>query len=321
MNRPLLALFAAALSLTAWCPLAAHAQTAANTTLTVGAPLAAFEDARALGIDPAGRVYVADAGAAVVVRLTPAGADPTGERLVAERLGGPGSEEGQFYEPADVDPTNGLVLLVADAGNSRVQRFSKEFAHLETLPVGKGYGAAGAQPARPVYDAGEEGAGDLGRGRPVAVASAQAGVTYAIDAAEGSVIRWDGGRRAERVVGGFGRSDGRLADPVALAVAPGGLLYVADRGRGAVLAYDLFGTYVRTVAQDLESDVQALVLREGRLWVVLSRRLLRFDAATGRPEGAWAVRGMEEALVDVALSDHPRGLYLLTPTSLYRAAR
>lgn len=288
--------------------------TLADTTLVVGAPLAAFEEARALGIDPAGRVYVADAGADVVVRLTPVGAS-----LVAERLGGPGSEEGQFYEPSDVDPTNGLVLLVADAGNSRVQRFSKHFAALETLPVGKGYGAAGAQPARPVYNAGEEDANDLGSGRPIAVASAQADVTYAIDAAEGTVIRWDGSRRAERIVGGFGRSDGRLTVPVALAVPSGGPLYVADGSRGAVLVYDLFGRYVRTVAQDLGGDIQALVLRGRRLWIVLPRRLLRFDAVTGQSEGAWAVQGTRGALVDIAFSDHPRGVYLLTSSALYRA--
>lgn len=266
-----------------------------------------FEEARALAVDPAGVLYVADAGADVVVRLAP-GRPP-------EVLGGPGSGEGEFDSPADVDATEGFILLVADAGNSRVQRLTPEMRHLETLPVGRGYGAAGERPARPLYNAGQEEAHELGRGRPVAVTTAPTGEVLALDADAGVVVRWDLGRRVRETIGGFGAGEGALAEPVALAVAPGGQLFVADRGRAAVLVYDALGTHLQTLPLGPGGDaVAALAMRERQLWVVLPERIFVYSANGERLRTAPVV--LPAPLVDVAFAGG-RTL-LLTAERLYR---
>ena len=287
---------------------AGAALTAAPDTAAAFSP---FTQAQALAVDPAGRLYVADAGADVIVRLTPTDA-PGG--FASERLGGPGTDAGQFFEPSDVDATNGQVLLVADAGNSRIQRFSRFFRHLETLPVGRGYDAAGERPARPVYDAGGETTTDLGGGRPVAVATMGADETLALDAENGAVLRWEASRRAERLLGGFGRA-GRLRQPTALAVGPSRLLFVGD-GR-AVYAFDRTGTFVRAVTEELPGRVQALGVHEQHLWVVLPGGVWIYDAE-GHLQRRLASPA-EAPLVDAA----PSGgvVFFLTTRRLHRSAQ
>lgn len=280
---------------------AAQAQPA-DTTIAEAAELARFEEARALAVDPSGTLYVADAGADVVVRLSPEGE-------VLDRLGGAGSAEGQFDNPADLDPTNGLVLIVADAGNGRLQRFSRRFRFLEALPVG----GKGAEAARPIYDAG--GTDPRGSGRPIAVVSTSADETFAIDAEEGVVFRWTADRRAQEVIGGFGEGEAALVEPVALALASEeNLLFVADRGREAILVYDTFGGFVGLFPGEAFRDVQALMVHEGQLWAVLPEELLVYDLQ-GRRLRTLGVR-LGEPLVDVARKDDR--LYLLTATRLYR---
>ena len=270
-------------------------------------PLAAFVEARALAVDPAGVLYVVDAGRDVVEQLAPDG-------TVLTTLGGPGTGEGAFDGPADVDPTNGLVLLVADAGNGRVQRFSRAFLFLEALPVGEGVGEP-IGGVRTRFGSGREGVGGSGLGRPVAVAASPAGETYAIDETERYVIRWDEGRRVARTVGGYDAGEGALQDPVALATDEASL-YVADRGREAVLVYDAFGGYVRTLANGFASDVQALTRTGDELWVVLPERLLVYGT-DGRLRRRIDVR-LGEGLVDaLRLGD---AVYVLTPTRLFRTA-
>ena len=228
-------------------------------------------------------------------------------------LGGPGADEGAFDGPADVDPTNGLVLLVADAGNGRIQRFSRAFLFLEALPVGERLGET-VGGARTRFGSGRERrTGGSGLGRPVAVAASPSGETYAIDATERHVIRWDEGRRVERTIGGYDAGEGALQDPVALA-ADEASLYVADRGRQAVLVYDAFGGYVRTLADGFAPDVQALSRTGDELWVVLPERLLVYGT-DGRLRRRLDVR-LGEGLVDaLRVGD---ALYVLTPTRLFR---
>ncbi|PSQ80956.1 MAG: hypothetical protein BRD46_03180 [Bacteroidetes bacterium QS_8_68_15] len=297
---------------------AAPAAAQPDTTLTAEAPLARFEEARGLGVAPGGRVYVADAAREVIVRLPPAG-----DREAV--LGGPGGQAGQFDAPADVDPTNGLLIVVADAGNGRIQRFSEEFRHLETLPVGRGYAAAGASPARPVFDAQTDASNDLGGGRPVAVREPDGDATHALDAAEGHVLKWEDQRETVRVVGGFSDGPGTLRDPVDLAVGPGGTLYVADPGRGAVMTYDRFGSFLSARARGLADSARAVAVgSRGRLFLakprsvlilssegqLLRRVTLRLGASSDDEEGG---------VVDVA--SHERGLFVLTTGALYRFGR
>lgn len=287
-----------------------------DTAVTLRAPLARFEDARAVGIDPGGTVYVADAARDVIVRLPQ-------EEGRAEVLGGPGSDAGQFDGPADVDPTNGLVFVVADAGNGRIQRFSQEFRHLETLPVGRGYAAAGEQPARPVFDVQADDSNDLGGGRPVAVTEPSAGGTYALDAADGHVLKWEDERQSVRVIGGFAEGNGgALQAPVDLAVGPRGTLYVADRGRNALMTYDRFGSFLGERALGRADSARAVATgSDGRVYLARPRSVLVFGAEGRllrrvRLEPPSSASTRPGGVVDVAPFE--RGLYVLTSEALFR---
>ncbi len=264
--------------------------------------LARFEAATALAVDPTGRLYVTDAGADVLVCLAPDGA-------VLARAGGPGTQPGAFDDPADVDPTNGLAIFVADAGNARIQRFARAFRFLEAIPVG---GDADG-PVRSAYDR-EAGAWAGGTGEPIAVASTDADELYAIDAAAGHVVYWGPRRRAVRTVGGFDDGPGRLGEPVALALGREGRLYVADRARDAVVVYDAFGSFLATIADGRVAAVTGLFVDGGTLWLVRPDALLAYDEE-GRFEGQWTVR-LDDALVDAAR--HRDATYLLTSNALYR---
>ncbi len=267
-----------------------------------------FEEARALAADPAGRLYVADAGASTVVTLTPEG-------LPLNRLGGPGTGDYPFLDPEDVDPTNGLVLVVADAGNGRIQRFSSDGRLLETLRVPATLDETdGPRSSRfGVPDDGGDPA-ETGGGRPVAVASAVTGEVFAVDELRGVVLRWSDRERSVRVVGGIEAGEGALREPVGLALA-GGRLFVADRGHGGVLVYDAFGSYLRRIAGDSAPDLRAVAVVGDRLVLVLPRRLLVYGL-DGRQRRVLAP-SIPEPLVGVAGTE--RSLVLLTPTRLYRA--
>lgn len=275
----------------------------ADTLVTEAATLAFFENARALAVDPAGRLYIADAGEDVIVQL-----DADGQLLAY--LGGPGTREGEFAEPSDIDPTNGLVLVVADAGNSRLQRFSKTFLFLEALPVTRAHRFTPGGAPR-TDNLGDEGSADGADGRPIAVETSVANEIFAIDEAEGVVLKWDASRRFERVIGGFDAGAGALEVPVALATDRQ-RLFVADRGLAAVVVYDLFGGYIGTLAPGRADDVRALAVRDDALWIVLPERLLVYETR-GRLRRTLDVR-LGEPLIDVALRG--RIAYLLTPTRL-----
>jgi hypothetical protein len=269
--------------------------------------IATFGAARGVAVDPSGRLYVADGRASTVVVLTPGG-------RVEHTLGGAGTGAGQFDGPADVDPTNGLSLWVADAGNGRLQHFSENLRFLESLPVGRVDPASGPQSRQPVFDVGRDGADVRAEGEPVSVATTSANELFAVDARQSVVVKWDAQRRPERVVGGFQEREGALQAPVALALDDT-RLYVADRARGAVLVYDLFGTYRRALRLSEDAslgDVQSLTVHRGRLWIVTSTHL---HAVTPQGEPVRSIPvTLPSPLVDAAF--HDGRVFLLTTTRL-----
>lgn len=269
-----------------------------------GTVLARFGDARALAVDPRGRLYVADAGRDVVAVL-----DQTGTRRMV--VGGSGTRAGEFDVPSDVDPTNGQLILVADTYNGRVQRFSEEGQYLESLPVGRTerFGSS-------TWDVEEGRTGDSvrGDGRPVAVAQDDEGTLFVLDERTRRLLMGnDLGRSGQiREVG-----DDRLQEPVALAVGGAQRVYVADAGHGTVFVYDTFGTFRRRVPLPPLPTVRALVVHRGQLWIVCAEQVLVW----ARGEGVVAEHPVDltDPLVDVALQKDD--VYLLTPKRLLRRAR
>ena len=221
-----------------------------------------FTDARALAADPSGRLYVVDAYAATVTVLGPGG-------VVLETLGGPGQGDYAFFEPMDADPTNGLSLYVADAGNGRVQQFSARGQLVQTLRIPRLPGRS--DPETPPSDAGVlvpgTASGESAGGRPVAVAAGPAGVLYVAEAETGQVQKWNRGRFEETVGdrAGAGRR-GQILEPVGLAVGDDGALFVADARRGEVLAFGPLGDFSFSIPAP---DVRDVAFVKGRLVVAL----------------------------------------------------
>jgi hypothetical protein len=287
-------------------PVAPPVPAPADTTAQVAVEVARFRDARALAADPVGRLYVVDAAEAVVTVLTPEG-------VPIATFGGPGSGDYGLLDPAGVDPTNGLELFVADAGNARLQRFSLDGRLIETIPVPAGEPGVSGAPEPGRSREGESGSGL--RGRPVAVAIGPADARYAVEAERGVVLQWEG-RRLARRLGADG--PGALATPVDLAVTSEGTVFVADRARGAVLVYSSLGVFRRTVPGEAVGGARAVGLARGpegmRLLVVGPRAVAVHRTEGGLVEVIPVAVG--EELVDAAVAlGH---LYVLTPTRLLR---
>ena len=183
---------------------------------------ARFLDARALGADASGRLYVADAGAAHVVVFEPDG------RAQAV-MGGPGTTDESLVEPVAVEPTNGLAVYVADAGTGRVVRFTAERRAAEAIPI-QDYSGRTALGSRP----------DEARGRPVGVAAGPGNALFVAEARRGVVLVFDRDRRVERTIGGPDAGAAALRRPTALAADDRGRLFVLDGG--VVRTYDAFGS-------------------------------------------------------------------------------
>ena len=76
----------------------------ADTTISDFAQIAGFKDAISIAASPRGLIYVVDQGSSSIHEFDE-------EAQYLRELGGPGAAAGQFDEPMDIDPTNGLILV------------------------------------------------------------------------------------------------------------------------------------------------------------------------------------------------------------------
>ncbi len=251
-----------------------------------------FADAQALAVDVAGRVYVADPGAGALFVFTSSGATHA-------KITGGSDAASTLREPVDVDPTNGLLLYVADAGAGRIFPIGRDGFFLEPL-------GGDTAPRTGTFDE----PADVVSFLPRAVATTVRGDVLAVDGAQPRVLRWDASRR--RTVFS-GEADAVLADPRGIAVMDDHV-FVLDRD--GVARFDALGTHLGTFGRAFAS----LALRVRRLGdsvaLVLPDRLVVFSRE-GRLEGVHIWSG--PPLRDAALSAD--GLVLLTARALYRVER
>ncbi|HET8542451.1 MAG TPA: hypothetical protein VFL83_21435 [Anaeromyxobacter sp.] len=202
---------------------------------------------------PDGTLFVADAGAAVVVRVEPSGActllgrelleRPTGVALggnlvfVADpprhvvvalsldgverfRIGGRGDGSANFNFPTAVAATPGGELLVVDALNFRISRF--DFA-------GRWLGAFGRR--------GDE---DGGLARPKGVAVGEDGRIYVSDAQRDLILVFSSEGHFQHAIGDTRGTGGWFAMPSGLAESRG-RLFVADSRNHRIAVVELIG--------------------------------------------------------------------------------
>lgn len=242
-----------------------------DTTLVISSRLAVFNEASSIGVDPAGRIYVTDS-AEHVLRVM------NGEGKDVFVLGGPGTGEGEFDEPIGVDPTNGLVIVVADAGNHRLQRFTRTFQLIESIPLyGQGPDPVGAgvrsRAELPAHRGSEP-------GRPVAVVVGDANELFVVDESRSAVAHFDSSRRLKGFVGAAG-DYGRLLDPIDAALF-GESLAVADRGLRSIVIFDQFGGYVTELGGGVLEGLSGLYATDDILLAAYGTSVAIFDAAGTR---------------------------------------
>ncbi len=240
-------------------------------TLTTSRSLAVFNEASSVGVDPAGRIYVTDS-AEHVLRIM----NGEGEDIFV--LGGPGAGEGEFDEPLGVDPTNGLVIVVADAGNHRLQRFTRTFQLIESMPLyGQGPDPVGAGVrSRPEPSA----IAATGSGRPVAVAVGDANEIFVVDENRSAIAHFDSSRRLKGFLGAEG-DYGRLLDPID-ATLLGQSLAVADRGLQSIVIFDQLGGYVTELGGGRLENLNGLFSTDKILLASYGSRVAIFDASGTR---------------------------------------
>ncbi|MEK6606745.1 MAG: 6-bladed beta-propeller, partial [Myxococcota bacterium] len=213
-----------------------------------------FAEPLAVATGPDGALYVADAGAGVLVRVDSVGAcralgagvlvrptgvaamggrlwvvDPPAHAVVAltpdgrevSRFGARGDRGPGLNFPTALCATAQGTLLVVDALNFRVAEFA---------PDGTFLGAFG-----------EPGEGGGAFGRPKAIAVDEKGRIYVTDALNDVVVVFSRERRFEFAIGGDGAGAGELTLPAGVAVA-GSRLYVADSYNRRIAVYDLLAT-------------------------------------------------------------------------------
>ncbi len=278
----------------------------ADTVITDMKVLAEFEEAAALDVDPAGLLYVVDKGSHSIHQLHHDGT-PINE------LGGPGGGEGQFDFPSDIDATNGLVLVVADAGNGRIQRFSKDFLFLESLALDlEEANAGGGFSSEPAYRQREQSVEVFDTGKPISLITSPNNDMYAIDEISNLLVKWDKNRNIEQLIGAYDQGQGSLIEPVSIALGIRGEIFVADRGLEAIQVYDVFGGFDRSMANGLCANVQAIYVDGNWLMAVMPAEILVFQT-----RGLLELRAgfdTKEKFVDVAVFKNT--LFLLTEHQL-----
>lgn len=267
--------------------------------------LASFQRATSIESDASGRIYVVDANASTISIFDDKG-------VFQKSFGGPGLGDYEFDEPLDIDPTNGLLLFVADAGSSEIRKYSGEFLHLETILAQVADERNGETLGGRVGEDDFENQAE--EGRPVAIAAAESGELFAIESDRGVVLKWNSTKRLERSFGGIESVGESLEDPVDIALGRNGMVYVADRGNQSIYVFDWFGNFVSKLYDGLAVDVRSVSSVENYIAMVLPKNLIFFEES-GRLVRNFEI-DLDEDMVDMTAVKG--SIFILTESRLLR---
>ncbi len=198
----------------------------------------------AVAIDPAGNLYIADAGNSRIQLF-----DRHGRYI--RHIGGFGFGTGQFNRPQGLAAT-GLDVFVADTQNRRIQRLDRRLNFLGALP-----GELDVQDDP--LDA---------FGFPCGIAVSSIGDIYITDVENEEVVKMNTSGTVEVRFGGFNGGRGRLREPGGIAIGRSGLIYVADAGNDRVVVFDAFGGFLRTIGGDTLRTPRGITMdRQGRIYL------------------------------------------------------
>lgn len=167
-----------------------------------------WQSPMAVAVDPSGVVYVADAGAARIVRLKDGVCSALGEGLV--RPTGVALLGDRLYV---VDPPQHAVVSLSLSGGGSTR-----------------FGTHG------------EGAGELNF--PTAITATPAGQLLVVDALNWRIVTYSADGVVQSAFGEPGTEGGAFGRPKAVAVDGAGRIYVSDAQFGVILAFDAAGAFL-----------------------------------------------------------------------------
>ena len=153
-------------------------------------------------------------------------------------IGGQGVGSYQFNRPSDVTAKLGLDILVADAGNHRIQRYNRRWGYIATIANTQAFT------------------------EPLAVDVSSFGDIFILDGDRRHVVKIDVVSNQIVEFGGVGSGSGELTDPKDIAVQGDQSLWVADGVSGKVIQFDLFSNYLQSRQLGGGIEVQAVAVWE-----------------------------------------------------------
>jgi tripartite motif-containing protein 71 len=256
-----------------------------------------------VGVDPQGRVFVADDLNHRVVRFGPKSKYP-----YKARWGSYGSAPGQLAYPRALAVDAGGEIFVTNTGNDRIDVFDRTGTLLRSFgqsgrapgqfnaPLGVGADANGY---RAVVDSvngriellnadgtvaavwGSPAPGPTILPNPVAVVFDATGNAYVLDQRRARIVVFDRttGLPA-RTIGSQGSGPGQLLDPSALAIDALGTISVADTGNERIARFNIDGSYLGAITDVGRTRGIAVTPDSSRTYVAgTNSRITVYDAA------------------------------------------
>ena len=192
--------------------------------------------------DPEGMVYVADTGNHRLVVFDKQG------RWNRE-IGGLGIGAYQFNRPSDVTAKLGLDLLVADAGNDRIQRFNRRLGYIATTRDQRAFT------------------------EPISLDVSSFGDFFVLDGSRRRLVKIDVLTNEVVIFGGIESGSGELEDPKDVDVQGEEIVWVADGVSGNVVQFDLFGNYLASYHLGDGVDVRGIAVGKNCIWIAAHNRI------------------------------------------------
>lgn len=255
-----------------------------------------FVRGSAISLDALGNVYVADGAAHGVLKYS-----ANGDSLSA--ILAYGRERYQFDGPLDLDASLTNTIYIADHGNHRIEKYTREFSHVLSIERAQ----ARERPLQFRF--------------PTQVVTDNAGTIYLLDSEHRRVIKARQDQTLERVIGGYTEatsSSGVLTNPFKLAVDGDRRLLVADNGGRSLIAFDELGTVL--IAREVP-EVRAIAARNDTVFALgITDEIALYHAPSLRKLGRWRIQGIpgNPVLVDLDLR---HDLYILSTERAYKLVR
>ena len=179
--------------------------------------------------------------------------DKDGEVLAVWGEGG--SEDGKLNRPSSLDFDTEGNIVVSDTMNHRVQRFTREGEHLQTI-------------------GGVQGSGDGDLDMPWGVAVDELGNVYVADWRNDRVQKFSADGEFKMSIGESGSENGQFNRPASVTVDAHGDIYVADWLNDRVQMFNADGRYIEQFIGD------ANLSRSGREYILANQVTLRLREMT-----------------------------------------